>query len=292
MPGRPVVAVAHQRDGVVLSSEWNGVAGGHRARFADFYDLELHRYADAFRSAANVGRGGAVLDVGCGAGRTTLDAAAASGSGAVLGVDLSAAQLEVARDRALAEGLGNVSFVQADAQLHPFPKAEFDVAISRFGTMFFADHISAFRNIATALRPGGRFVQLVWQGPERNEWTIETQEALTPGRPMPAADPTLNPFALADSGIAEAMLLAAGFGEVHCVEVAEPICYGQDSVLACAAVRGLRSVRTALEQMTADEADAALLRLRRTLAAHQRPDGVWFDARAWLITATRAAVLP
>ena len=292
MPGRPVVAVADQRDGVVLSSEWDGVAGAHRARFADFYDLELHRYVEVFRAAANVGRGDAVLDVGCGSGRTTLTAAAASGSGAVLGIDLSAAQLDVARARASAEGLANVSFVRADAQSHPFPKAEFDVAISRFGTMFFADHISAFRNIAAALRPGARFVQLVWQAPERNEWKVEIQEALTPGRPAPAPDPLLNPFALADSGLTEAMLLAAGFGEVRCVEVHEPICYGQDSVLACEAVRGLRAVRTALAAMTPEEAQAALLRLRRTLAAHQRPDGVWFDARAWLITATRVAILP
>jgi hypothetical protein len=101
----------------------------------------------------------------------------------------------------------------------------------------------------------------------------------------------LNPFALADSGIAEAMLLAAGFSEVHCLDLHEPICYGQDSVIACEAVRGLRSVRQALDALDADDTEAALLRLRRTLAAHQRPDGVWFDARAWLITATRAAIL-
>jgi hypothetical protein len=63
-------------------------------------------------------------------------------------------------------------------------------------------------------------------------------------------------------------------------------------VIACATVRGLYSVRRALAAMDADGAEAALLRLRRTLAAHQRPDGVWFDARAWLIVATRAAVLP
>jgi SAM-dependent methyltransferase len=290
-----VVAVADQRDGVALNSEqlreWDGGTGVHRVRFADFYDVELRRYTDAFRAAADIRSGDAVLDIGCGAGRTTVVAATASGTGAVLGVDISSAQLDLARARGVDEGLTNVSFVRADAQTHPFPRAEFDVAISRFGTMFFADHIAAFRNIAAALRPGGRFVQLVWQQPERNEWTLELQEALNPGRPAPAPASMLNPFALADSGITEAMLLAAGFSEVHCLDLHEPICYGQDSVIACEAVRGLRSVRQALDALDADDTEAALLRLRRTLAAHQRPDGVWFDARAWLITATRAAIL-
>ncbi|HEY4017334.1 MAG TPA: methyltransferase domain-containing protein [Pseudonocardiaceae bacterium] len=263
-----------------------------RVGVADFYDVELRRYTDAFLAAANIRPGEAVLDIGCGAGQTTRIGAAASGSGAVLGVDLSSERLDLARERSVEEGLGNVSFVQADAQAHAFPQAEFDVAISRFGTMFFTDHISAFRNIAGALRPGARFVQLVWQRAERNEWQIEIQEALTPGRAAPVPEPTMNPFALAESGVTEAMLLAAGFSEVHCVDLREPICYGQDSVIACATVRGLHSVRTALEAMDADGAEAALLRLRRTLAAHQRPDGVWFEARAWLIVATRAAVLP
>jgi SAM-dependent methyltransferase len=268
------------------------IAVGDRVGLADFYDVEMQRYVDAFETATDIRVGDAVLDIGCGAGRTTLAAASASARGAVLGVDLSPTQLDVARTRAAADGLGNVSFLKADAQTHPFPRGEFDVAISRFGTMFFADHIAAFRNIATALRPGGRFVQLVWQRAERNEWVIETQEALNPGQPVSAPPPTLNPFALADSAVTEAMLLAAGFGEVHCVDMHEPICYGQDSVLACESVRGLRSVGAAFEAMTPDDAQAALLRLRRTLAAHQRPDGVWFDARAWLITATRAALLP
>ena len=276
-----MIAVADQR----LSTS-RGVA------HPDFYDVELQKYLGSFEAAVAIGPGDAVLDIGCGAGRTTLAAASASGTGTVLGVDLSGAKLDIARTRAGEEGLANVSFTQADAQQHAFGKAEFDVAISRFGTMFFTDHISAFRNIAAALRPGARFVQLVWQRPERNEWVLEIQEALTPGVPAPDPGATQDAFALADSGVTEAMLLAAGFGEVHCLDLHEPICYGQDSVIACQAVRGLRSVREALDAMTAPEAEAALLRLRRTLAAHQRPDGVWFDARAWLITATRAAILP
>ncbi|HEX4223897.1 MAG TPA: methyltransferase domain-containing protein [Pseudonocardiaceae bacterium] len=274
-----------QRDGVVLN-HW------HRVGVTNFYDVELCRYTDAFLAAADIGHGDAVLDIGCGAGQTTRLAAAASGTGAVLGVDVSSARLELARERGVEEGLGNVSFVEADAQTYAFPRAEFDVAISRFGTMFFTDHISAFRNIAGALRPGARFVQLVWQRPERNEWNIELQEALTPGRTAPTPGPTMNPFALADAGVTEAMLLAAGFSEVHCVDLREPICYGQDSVIACAAVRGLHSVRAVLDAMGAEEVADALLRLRRTLAAHQRPDGVWFNARAWLIVATRPSVLP
>jgi SAM-dependent methyltransferase len=162
----------------------------------DFYDAELRLHNEHLRAAANVQPHDRVLDVGCGTGQTTREAARAAVDGSVLGVDLSAPMLERARRLSDDAGLRNVTYVQADAQTHPFPSTHFDLCISRFGTMFFADPVAAFTNIGRALRSGARLVLLVWQDHDRNEWATAIREALTVGTAAPASttnDPTRSP---------------------------------------------------------------------------------------------------
>ena len=105
------------------------------------------------------------------------------------------ARLARARRLARAEGLRNIRFVQADAQTHRFPPGV-DLAISRFGTMFFADPVAAFTNIGRALRPGGRMVQLVWQHRDRQEWDAVIGEVFAGEQRAPAR--AADPFSLAD----------------------------------------------------------------------------------------------
>jgi len=149
------------------AAEWDGPAGAHRTRYAAVFDAEPRPHNERLRAAAGIAPRDRVLDVGCGTGQTTRDAARAATDGSALGIDLSAQMLEHARRIAAEEGLANVSFLQADAQVYQFPVASFDVAISRFGTMFFADPVAAFGNVGHALRPGGRLVLMVWQGHPR-----------------------------------------------------------------------------------------------------------------------------
>jgi SAM-dependent methyltransferase len=153
-------------------------AGEHRVMHAALLDDEIRPHNERFRAAARVGPGDRVLDIGCGTGQSTREAARAAASGSVLGVDLSAPAIKLARELTAGEGLSNVSYLRADAQVHPFPAGHFDVCISRFGTMFFADPVAAFANIGTALRPGGRLVMLVWQARERNEWSTAIRRAI------------------------------------------------------------------------------------------------------------------
>jgi ubiquinone/menaquinone biosynthesis C-methylase UbiE len=148
----------------------------------DFYDTELRRHNVHFRAAADVQPDDRVLDVGCGTGQTTRQAAHVAVAGSVLGVDLSEPMLERARQLSADEGLRNVSYEQADAETHPFPAAGFDLCISRFGTMFFADPVAAFTNIGRALRPAARLVMLVWQSRRRNEWATAIERSLSVGR--------------------------------------------------------------------------------------------------------------
>jgi ubiquinone/menaquinone biosynthesis C-methylase UbiE len=117
------------------------------------YDAELRVHNARLRRVYDIGRDDHVLDIACGTGQTTRDAAHTAVLGEVLGVDTSAPAIERARQLASDEKLHNVTHAVADAQVHSFDAAHFDVAISRFGTMFFADPSSAFGNVARALRP-------------------------------------------------------------------------------------------------------------------------------------------
>ena len=120
------------------------------------YAAELRRYHEHLRAAIDVRPADHVLDIGCGTGQTTRESGKGGGLRKRTGIDVSAPRLARARRLSHQEGLRNVTFVQADAQTHRFPPECFDLAISRFGTMFFADPLAAFTSIGRALRPGAR----------------------------------------------------------------------------------------------------------------------------------------
>jgi len=268
-------------------------AGEHRIVHATLFDDEVRPHNERFRAAARVEPGNRVLDVGCGTGQSTREAArAAAGAtdeGGALGVDLSAQAVELARQLSEQEGLRNVSYRQADAQVHRFPPRHFDLCISRFGTMFFADPVAAFANIGTALRPGGRLVMLVWQARDRNEWStairraIAGPDALRPDQPGRGPDP----FALGGPAVARGILTAAGFAEVGFADVDEPVYYGPDPAVAYDLVLGLRDPKDLLAGMDAAAAGRARQRLRTTLEQYDTGSGVFFGSRAWIITARR-----
>ncbi|QKG21368.1 class I SAM-dependent methyltransferase [Actinomadura verrucosospora] len=249
------------------------------------YDAELRRHGEVLRRACRVGPRDRFLDIGCGAGTTTREAARAAREGEALGVDVSAHAIERARALARAEGLGNVAFEQADAQVHPFPEEHFDLVISRFGTMFFADPVAAFANIGRALRPAGRLVMMVWQPHERNEWELAIRRAL--GEPSPADEGGPDAFSLGDPEAVREILGAAGFADVAFTGVEEPVYYGPDVPAALDWVCSFTSTARLLERLDPGAAARAMERLRETLAAHLDDDGVRFGSRAWIVTARR-----
>lgn len=261
---------------------WNPVSN------LDFYDAELRRHNEHFHAAAAVRPHDSVLDIGCGTGHTTRQAARSAVNGSALGVDISAQMIERARQLTEAEGPPNVSYQQGDAQSHAFPAARFDLCISRFGTMFFADPVAAFTNIGRALRPGARLVIMVWQAAGSNEWHTTIRSALG-AEAAPATGPLggPDPFSLADPGSTSELLAAAGFTGAGFSGVHEPVYYGPDSAAACEAVLSFQFVKDLLAGLDPAAKQRALGRLRASLAEHQTADGVWFDSRTWIITARR-----
>jgi SAM-dependent methyltransferase len=252
----------------------------------DFYDVELRAHHEHLRAAYGISPGDQVVDVGCGTGLTTREAARAAAPGRVLGVDVSERMLERARELTAAEGLDNVRYELGDAEVHRFEPAAFDVAISRFGTMFFSDPAAAFANIAAALRPEGRLVLLVWQQLEHNEWARAIDAAL--GDAAQPTPPDADPFSLGDAETTTRLLEGAGFDGVHFEDVHEPVLYGHDLDAALAFVRGFQSTSAALASVSDDDAARIVERLRELLATHHSDErGVVLDSRSWVITARR-----
>jgi SAM-dependent methyltransferase len=207
-------------------------------------------------------------------------------AGSALGVDISAPAIERARELARAQEVRNVTFECADAQVCRFPQGRFDLAISRFGTMFFDDPVAAFTNIGRALRPAGRLVMMVWQAHDRNEWEAAIRQSLA-GSEGSAAVASAGPdaFSLADPPAVTGILDAAGFTDVAFTDVHQPVYYGPDTAAACDWVRGFTSTSEALDRLDPGTAGRALGRLDEMLAAHMTGNGVWFDSRAWIVTA-------
>jgi ubiquinone/menaquinone biosynthesis C-methylase UbiE len=252
------------------------------------YNAELRALNQVLRRAYALRRDEDVVDIGCGTGQTTREAAREAPDGRTVGIDNSAAMVDGARELTEVEGPDNVTFVCSDAQIYRFPSESFDVAISRFGTMFFRDPIPAFANIAHALRPGGRLVMMVWQAHERNEWSVAIADALAGEKGfVPPAAQELDPFSLADPDTVIRTLGAAGFADVTFADVREPVYFGPDVATALRWIRGFACTSEVMSSQDSTSEELILERLRETLVTHMRADGIWFDSQAWIVRARR-----
>ena len=207
---------------------WNQVAGPRWAAAPEARERRNRESIALLLDRLALTGGERVLEIGCGAGALTVPLATAVGAaGRVVAVDISEPMLGAARKRIAERGLGNIELRRGDAQVFAFEQAAFDVATSRMGVMFFADPAAAFRNIGSAVKPGGRLVFACW-GPlaENRHWLVAHDVAarhLGPPTPQPATAP--GPLAFGDPDHVRRVLTAAGFAEIA-IERAHPTIIG------------------------------------------------------------------
>lgn len=268
---------------------WNESAGPTWADLQAPLDRQLQPLGRRAMAELDLGPGRRILDIGCGAGETTL-ALAAAGAEAT-GVDISRPLLDVARRRA--EGLPGVRFLEADAQTYPFEPASFDAAFSRFGVMFFSDPAAAFANIRKALKPGGRLAFVCWRTPAENPiMSLPMMAAMTyvstpPAPPEPGAP---GPFAFADPERVKAILTTAGFQNIAVTPYEADIGPGDlETTLALALKVGPLG---ALLRENPDSRGAVIDAVRAALAPHVGHDGVKLGSATWIVTAAATAQTP
>ena len=267
---------------------WNEVAGPKWVQLDALINDQIEGLGLEGMQRAQPAAGEAVLDIGCGCGRTSLELARSVGpEGRVLGADVSRPMLELARSRA--GDSPQLSFEEADAQTHAFEAGAFDLLFSRFGVMFFGDPGAAFRNLRASLRPGGRMVFVCWQEIGKNPWMAipgaAAMQHLEPGAPP---DPTApGPFAFADATRVKGLLEAAGFEgvrhESHESRVAVGRGLGGEQILDFLVQMGpagaaMREATPELQQ-----------RIRDSVAEAVQPligdDGMVAEAATWIVHA-------
>ncbi|MEL6064021.1 MULTISPECIES: class I SAM-dependent methyltransferase [unclassified Methylobacterium] len=225
--------------GITQAEYWNGEVGTRWARNQAVLDAVFAPLTDALFDRAGLKSGTRVLDIGCGSGATTVEAARrVAAAGSVTGADISAPLLAVARARVGSEASGGapVTFVEADVERADL--GSFDAALSRFGVMFFPDSRRAFANIRRMLRPGGQLTFLCWRALPENLWVQVPREAvmpLLPEVPPPPAPDTPGPFRFADGDALSVLLRGAGFETVTCEAVDRDVALGRGDTDAAAA---------------------------------------------------------
>jgi SAM-dependent methyltransferase len=270
---------------VEMAQAWDGDEGAYWADNAASFERTSRYFWARFREQVPVAADERVIDVGCGNGASTCDLARAAPAGGALGIDLSQRMLENARRRAAEHEISNVRFVHGDAQVHPFDPAAATLAVSKFGCMFFADPVAAFRNIGAGLTSDGRLALLAWRALERNEWVSAVRAAVAPELPPPP--PNVGPFAWADADLVQTLLAAAGFRAIDLASIDLMADMGADVEAAYRFMSSLGLVRGLLEQVGGDRREERMARLRAELQSRATADGVLLPASAWLITARR-----
>jgi SAM-dependent methyltransferase len=268
------------------AAQWNEVSGPTWVELQALLDRMLEPFAEVLVETIQPERGDRMLDIGCGAGATTLGVARRVGpSGRALGVDISAPLVAAAKARAAAEGLHTASFVCADAQTHAFDPQAFDAVISRFGVMFFDDPVAAFANIRRAARPGGKLAFVAWRSPVENPFMITAALAAAPFLPAvaPPAPDAPGQFAFADGARVRAILEASGWSVIDVAPLDRPSVVPEADLMTY--VTRLGPAGMALRDADAATRSKVIEALHIAFQPYIRDGAARFTSACWLVTA-------
>ncbi|KQN26208.1 hypothetical protein ASE86_08665 [Sphingomonas sp. Leaf33] len=298
------------------AQDWTGRVGDVWAdewRRTDRSFADLSRHLDAAIAVAAPGGQFRALDVGCGAGGTSLALATARPEAVIVGIDLSPSLVAVANDRRASPALprwrtprtagdssdtpalatarrhgeddASITFLVGDALDLATAHAPFDLLCSRHGVMFFDDPVAAFATLRQVAAPGARLVFSCFR-----DW-IDNAFAAAPARALGIAVPGSGPgpFAFSDRSRVASILSAAGWrdGQAAPVDFVYRAGEGDDPVGdALDMLQRIGPAASALRMQAGAERAASVDRLRAVIDRYRTGDVVDFPAAAWIWSAT------
>jgi SAM-dependent methyltransferase len=275
---------------------WDGPLYDRFVRFRDIVTTGLGAHGEEALRRFTPRPGQRVLDIGCGFGDTTQRIAGLVGSdGEVVGVDVSPRFIETAVAEAGAAGIENARFQTLDVEGADLG-GPYDLAFSRFGTMFFAGPVAALRNVRRALTPGGRLVMVVWRRRIDNDWLYRAQTIVEGmvSRPEEYDEPTCGPgpFSMADADTTTEILRHAGYADIALHRCDLPIVIGRDVEeaidLAMALGPAGEILRLAGERAAHLHGEVRSA-LRSGLTEFATPEGLVAPASTWIVAASAPA---
>lgn len=277
----------HQRNADQIAY-WNGPGGQRWSDREAAQEILLGPISQILLGRIEAKPGDRIIDVGCGCGGLALALARqVMPGGRVLGVDISAPMLARAKEAATPEL--PVQFELADATVYPFAPESFDLLVSRFGVMFFADPVLSFANMHRALRPSGRLVFACWREPRQNPWMMAPLQAVYRHVPkMPEIGPDEpGPFAFASEQRVRGILSGAGFSEItlEACPLSLDIAIGNGLDAAVQSALEIGPASRALQGHPDEVREAARQSVRDLLASHLSGDSVRLPGSIWLVTA-------
>ena len=263
---------------------WNGSGGLGWVEIQDVTDRLFQPLEELLVDAIDAGPAGRVLDVGCGAGVTTLAIARRLGAGgSCTGIDISEPLISAARNRAEREDVG-ARFIQADAQRHTFEPASFDMIVSRFGVMFFDDTAQAFANLRTATDQGGRLRLIVWRSPAENPFMTTAEQAAAPLVTIPPREPDApGQFALADEQRVRTLVEKSDWSRIE-IQPIDVVCTMPEDDLVRYLTQ-LGPLGRALAEMDTAATDRVVEAVRPAFDRYVEGSEIRFTAACWMVAA-------
>jgi ubiquinone/menaquinone biosynthesis C-methylase UbiE len=266
---------------------WNGPGGKMWLGAYERIQRGIAGFSEIALKAAAARPGERVLDVGCGTGGTTAELAQAIGAnGHVLGVDISEPLIGAAR----ALALDNATFDVGDATAYPFAAASFDLVFSRFGVMFFADPVAAFRNIRRAMKPAGRLVFICWRTPQENPWAAVPMRAAMPYLPPMERPGPEDPgqYSFGDRTRVDRILTQAGLADLSFEPVDLMLNQGGSIPEVLERIGDFGPLARAFKDVAPDQVARAKAAIGEALEPYAKPEGVMLAGACWLVRARPA----